>query len=162
MSDDPKMLGVAFRPLAAPGAQGPGEMARRNGMRITLCGSARFEKEFKEYNRRLTLAGHVVYSLAVYPSDMSGKDWYTPDQKVMLDAAHLAKIDNSDAIMIVRGDYIGESTAREIAHALAAGKNIMCAYPVVAGVPHDRLIRTCSFEGCFDPTSTGPCALCYE
>lgn len=50
-------------------------------MLITLCGSARFEKEFKEINERLSLEGHVVYSLAVYPSDKPCKNWYTAEQK---------------------------------------------------------------------------------
>lgn len=92
-------------------------------MRITLCGSAKFEKEFKDWNRTLTLAGHVVYSLACYPSDCGGKDWYTVDEKSMLDVMHLAKIDNSDAIVVINKDYyLGESTKREILYARSKEK----------------------------------------
>ena len=131
-------------------------------MKITLCGSARFEDKFKEINRRLTLAGHVVYSLAVYPSDMNGKDWYTPEQKIILDKVHLEKIDNSHAIYVIApGGYVGESTKREITYAIQNRKQVMCAYPLTefgVGV----IIRTCPFNGCDDPTKIPPCSICYE
>lgn len=122
-------------------------------MRITLCGSARFEKYFKEWNKRLTLAGHVVYSIACYPSDNGGKDWYTERQKKMLDEVHFAKIDNSDAIFVIDIDgYIGSSTAREIGHAIATGKEVIYASKV-----------NCGYAGCPDPISMRPpCALCYQ
>ena len=94
-------------------------------MRITLCGSARFEKEFHEWNKKLTLAGHVVYSLAVFPSQEDEKNWYTPEQKRMLDRVHFKKIENSDAILVLDvAGYIGESTAREVSHAKACIKRI--------------------------------------
>ncbi len=117
-------------------------------MKITLCGSARFEEEFKRLNRDLTLAGHTVYSLSVYPSDAArwseqqpgqsstarggtlGKDWYTPEQKERLDFAHLGKIANSDAIFIIDCDqdrpepYIGESTTKEWRFAQCIGKKV--------------------------------------
>jgi hypothetical protein len=85
-------------------------------MKICLCGSARFEKEFHEWNKQLTLAGHVVYGLAVYPSSEGGnKDWYDSNTKVTLDLVHLAKIEESDAVVVVcPGGYVGESTTREI------------------------------------------------
>src|SRR5262245_55532190 len=95
-------------------------------MRITLCGSARFEATIHEWNEKLSLAGHVVYALAVYPSSKGGaKDWYTPAQKEMLDSVHLDKIANSEAIVVVNVDgYTGESTQREIAFARANKKAI--------------------------------------
>ena len=88
-------------------------------MKITLCGSARFEDEFHKWNEALTLSGHIVYSLAVYPSTKRGvKNWYNKTQKDALDKAHLGKIDNSDAIVVINtGGYIGESTSREMRHA---------------------------------------------
>lgn len=89
-------------------------------MRITLCGSGRFEAQFKEWNERLTLAGHVVYTLSVYASFKDGvKDWFTDTQKATLDAVHKLKIENSDAILVLNvGGYIGESTRSEIDHAV--------------------------------------------
>tara|TARA_Y100000114_G_C11764120_1_gene332363 strand:+ start:45858 stop:46394 length:537 start_codon:yes stop_codon:yes gene_type:complete len=95
-------------------------------MKITLCGSARFEDYFKFWNEQLSLCGHVVYSLSVYPSDkQSGKDWYTEEQKQVLDQVHLDKIRNSDAILVLnRHAYIGESTMKEIEFARNLGKTV--------------------------------------
>lgn len=136
--------------------------AMATSMKITLCGSAKFEKEFKEYNKRLSLAGHVVYSLSVYPSDMGQKNWYNDKEKEMLDKVHKNKILNSDAIYIVApGGYIGDSTKSEISFAREHNKIIMCAYPLVLDDGY-RVARTCPYEGCADPTKLCPCPLCYE
>jgi hypothetical protein len=81
---------------------------------VTLCGSARFEQQFIDANRELTLRGLAVYSLACMPSQNGGKDWYTPGQKAVLDLAHLRKIQLSHVIFVVGDGYIGHSTAREI------------------------------------------------
>lgn len=90
---------------------------------ITLCGSTRFRAAFEEWNVRLTLGGAAVFSIAI-PSDACGRVW-SPEQKAMLGAAHMAKIDISDEIFVLDvGGYIGESTAREIAHAHRAGKQV--------------------------------------
>lgn len=95
-------------------------------MKITLCGSARFEKQFKEWNKRLTLQGHVVYSLAVYPSDETEKSWYSSEQKLILDDIHKRKIDNSDAILVVDIDgYVGDSTLSEINYAESTNKRVL-------------------------------------
>lgn len=97
-------------------------------MNITLCGSARFEEYFKFWNEMLSLYGHTVYTLSVYPSQkQSGKDWYSEQEKVTLDQVHLDKIDNSDAIFIINPfAYLGESTLREIQFAQDTGKQIFC------------------------------------
>jgi len=61
-------------------------------MRITLCGSAKFEGMFHKWNKDLTLSGHTVYALAVYPSFMEGdKNWYDEKQKSILDQIHFEK-----------------------------------------------------------------------
>lgn len=93
---------------------------------ITLCGSARFERLFKAWNEALTMAGHTVFSLTAYPSDKAGmKQWYTEEQKAALDAAHMRKIEASDAIFVLnRHAYMGESTLREVEHAHQLGKTI--------------------------------------
>jgi|SRR6185369_2390554 len=95
-------------------------------MKITLCGSARFEDLFHAWDKKLTLLGHVVYGLAVYPSFMGNqKEWYTAEEKTKLDLAHLAKIENSDCILVLNPEgYIGESTAREILWAQLQGKMV--------------------------------------
>ena len=95
-------------------------------MIITLCGSARFESLFKVWNLALTLAGHTVFTISAYPSDRAGvKTWYTEAEKQLLDAAHLRKINASEAIFVInRFAYIGESTMGEIEHAKARNKSI--------------------------------------
>ncbi len=94
-------------------------------MIITLCGSARFEGMFKFLNRELSLLGHVVMGLSSYPSENSGKDWYTEEQKEVLDAVHKAKIAASDGILVVNQfGYIGPSTLSEIECAMGAAKRI--------------------------------------
>lgn len=100
-------------------------------MIITLCGSARFEEQFVRANKNLTLAGHVVFGLSVYPSQMEGKkDWYTQEEKGKLDAAHLRKIDASDAIVVLNVEgYVGESTAGEINWAAVHGKRVYYLEP---------------------------------
>ena len=100
-------------------------------MKIALCGSARFETEFIKANQMLTLNGHTVYGLAVYPSQKeAGKDWYTEEQKHILDLMHLSKIEESDAIYICTDPtgYIGFSTRREIAWAMIRTKLILSEY----------------------------------
>jgi len=134
-------------------------------MKITLCGSARFEPQFKEWNRRLSLAGHLVYSLSCYPSDHGGKDWYTAEQKIMLDLVHKDKIANSDAIVVINENgYIGDSTRSEIEHARALGKKIYYVhFNGFADYPPNGEHRCCPYKGCADPVSMfPPCALCYE
>jgi hypothetical protein len=94
-------------------------------MKFTLCGSARFEKEFHHWNKMLGLMGHISYSLMTFPSVEGKKTWYTPDQKETLDLLHLAKIEESDAIFVLNKDgYIGESTARELKWALLRYKQV--------------------------------------
>lgn len=76
-------------------------------------------------NRELTFAGVIV----VAPSEADNKP--TPEQKAVLDALHLRKIDLADRVLIVNpGGYVGESTRREIAYAQAAGKSITFTDPL--------------------------------
>lgn len=76
----------------------------------------------------LSLYGHTVYTLSVYPSQKeSGKDWYTEEEKKTLDQVHLDKISNSDAIFVINPfAYIGESTLKEVEFAKRSGKQIFC------------------------------------
>jgi hypothetical protein len=126
-------------------------------MIITLCGSARFEAAWHYWNERLTLDGHTVFSLAVFPSVKGSKNWYSDATKLELDAAHIRKIDASEAIFVVvqslnnTDRYIGESTSREIAYAKTTGKlifysdrvgtlrNILDALPVPEDPADNRL-----------------------
>lgn len=106
-------------------------------MKLTICGSARFEKDWHFVNEKLTLAGHTVYSLAVFPSNKTvidsatlqvqegAHEWYSDHEKEMLDLIHLNKIANSDAIFVLDVDsYIGASTKREINWATILCKDV--------------------------------------
>lgn len=95
-------------------------------MKITICGSLKFEKEIQEWHEKLAFAGHTVYSMVVLPSQKgNNKDWYTLDEKETLDLLHLSKIEESDAIFVVDvNGYIGDSTRREIKWALMRAKPV--------------------------------------
>ncbi len=99
-------------------------------MIFTLCGSARFEPVWHEANKQLGLAGHISFSLMTFPSVEGDKTWYTPDKKIMLDLMHLAKIDASDAVLMLNvNDYLGESSLRELRWAQFKNKEIFWLEP---------------------------------
>lgn len=112
-------------------------------MIITLCGSARFESDFKAWSKALALEGHIPFSLAVYPSDEpGGKEWYTAYQKSTLDEVHKRKIELSDAILVLdREGYVGTSTRGEISHAHACAKQVFYASRVFEGVHGEAHLR---------------------
>ena len=91
---------------------------------VCICGSARFVTEMRAANSEQTLAGVIV----VAPSEADESP--TPEQKTVLDALHLRKIDLADRVLVVNpGGYVGESTRREIAYARAAGKPVAFTHP---------------------------------
>ena len=96
-----------------------------NGFKvITLCGSTRFKNEFLEEQKRLTLEGNIVITVGLFGHSGDDVVW-TEGVKDMLDRQHLAKIDLADEIYVINvGDYIGDSTRREIAYAEFKGKTI--------------------------------------
>lgn len=76
-------------------------------------------------NRELSFAGVIV--LAPSEADESP----TLEQRAVLDALHLRKIDLADRLLVVNpGGYVGESTQREIAYARAASKPITFTDPL--------------------------------
>ena len=91
--------------------------------KITLCGSTRFMDLYHEANLKLTLAGHLVYSVA---TSVKGDFEPTMEEKCKLDIVHLMKIDASDTILVItdKSGYAGESTTREIIYARARGKMV--------------------------------------
>lgn len=99
-------------------------------MRVTLCGSTRFEPLFHEWSAKLALAGHTVYSLSMFGREASDigkgdKPIVSDDNKIVLDLVHLDKILNSDAILVINPDgYVGFSTSREIRWARMKGKAV--------------------------------------
>lgn len=75
------------------------------------------------------MAGRIVLSVGFYPhaiNEVHGEGiGIEPWQKDALDELHLRKIDLADEIYVLNvGDYIGDSTRREIAYAEHSGKRI--------------------------------------
>ena len=98
---------------------------------ITLCGSTRFEKEFFEVQKDLTLKGNIVISVGFFGHSKDADMWENMDKetqdktKEMLDDIHKRKIDMADEIFVINvGGYIGESTKSEIKYAQENGKKI--------------------------------------
>lgn len=92
---------------------------------VCLCGSGRFREAFAEAMCQETLAGRIVLTIGCNTKDDDrGMDWSAV--KPMLDELHLQKIDLADEVLVIDGEtgYLGESTRREIAYAVAHGKPI--------------------------------------
>lgn len=101
---------------------------------VVLCGSTRFEQEFRRVAAELTLDGAIVVKPDVFANDGHAAKAHLPtvsaDVKQRLDALHLRKIDLADAVIVVNpGGYIGESTRREIAYAEQVGKPVTYLHP---------------------------------
>lgn len=104
-------------------------------MKICLIGSTRFMWKYRLVNQELTLAGHIVYTVAAISSSVADEHTddqeITPAQKETLDLVHLRKILESDAIYLVTDEsgYFGESTSREIKWAGILGKKFLRDLP---------------------------------
>lgn len=100
-------------------------------MKITLCGSTRFGDAFRDWNLILTLAGHIVYSVAGFGHE---GDVFAEEDKQRLDLIHLEKISQSDAVVVLNvGGYYGDSTRREIEYTRMLDKDIYWLENAVTG-----------------------------
>lgn len=95
---------------------------------LTLCGSTKFEHLFREVNAALTEADWAVLTVGVFDRTRfhDEADPASVARKKVLDALHFAKIDMSQAVVVLNGDatslglgpsYTGTSTRNEIKHA---------------------------------------------
>jgi hypothetical protein len=95
---------------------------------VCLCGSTRFKKEFEMINKQLTLCGKIVLSVGCFPhTDDKGspEDVLGENVKYNLDQLHLKKVELADEVYIINvNGYIGNSTKRELNHAIALNKQI--------------------------------------
>jgi hypothetical protein len=92
--------------------------------KICLIGSTKFKAAYLEWNARLTLAGNIVTSVSMFSHRMRVKP--TDEQKEVLDAVHLSKIDECDEVFVIDvGGYIGSSTRNEIAYATSTNKPVL-------------------------------------
>jgi hypothetical protein len=102
-------------------------------MKLCLIGSTRFIDAFAEANRRLTLAGNAVYSVASITTGAGSE--VNEDQKIILDLVHLQKIQESEAVVLVTDEngYFGFSTRREMIWARILNKPILVYLPKYKG-----------------------------
>ncbi len=92
---------------------------------ITVCGSLKFYKEMMEIAEKVELQGNCML-VPIYNPSKSSKDDFTEEEADMLGKMHKEKIKLSDAILVVNvGNYIGNSTAKEIEFAKSLNKEIM-------------------------------------
>lgn len=94
---------------------------------VCLCGSTRFYNEFQEANYQESMKGNIVITLGWYP-DRENVPEVTPDEKIKLDALHFKRIEMADEILVLNiNGYIGDSTRREMSHAMKLGKTVRFA-----------------------------------
>lgn len=114
-------------------------------MKICLCGSTRFKKEYLFWNALLTASGHIVYSVSMW----SHGDRIDPsaELKKRLDAVHMGKIANSDCVFVIDQElekvsetYTGESTRREVEYATILDKDVY-----IASVHGTEFIEDCEY-----------------
>lgn len=97
---------------------------------ICLCGSTKFKDLFIKHQERLTLQGCIVLSVGLFGhAEYKYGTTITSDIKAMLDELHLRKIDLSDEVHVIcPGNYIGESTSKEITYAMERNRPIIMVY----------------------------------
>ena len=78
---------------------------------ITLCGSTRFNEQFLEAQKRLTLAGNIVISVGLFGHSGDDEVW-VEGTKEMLDDKHKRKIDLAD------GNYVCFPNSETLSHVL--------------------------------------------
>lgn len=86
---------------------------------------------FFEAGWQFTLAGEIVLSVGVCKhAEHHGAEALGEEVAARLDELHLRKIDLADRVFILNvGGYIGGSTRRELAYAIAHGKPVAFLEP---------------------------------
>jgi hypothetical protein len=107
---------------------------------VCLCGSTRFFDAFSEAGWAETLAGKIVLSIGVCKHTDAegghGAEALGPEVAERLDELHLRKIDLADEVLILNvGDYVGESTLRELEYAREQGKQVRWLEPAGLAKP---------------------------
>lgn len=97
---------------------------------VCLCGSTRFMHQFQEAEYEETLAGRIVLTIGC---DTKSDDMLRLGEgiKAKLDELHLRKVELADEVLVLNvGGYIGESTQRELDHAIRLGKRVRFLVPM--------------------------------
>lgn len=125
---------------------------------ICLCGSTKFKMAFEFAGEMEALSGHIVLAPGIFAhfQERTEPEYRLADDvKARLDELHLRKIDLADEVFVINvGNYIGESTRRELNYARQQGKRIRfleaCDKCVACNLDCDPSIRTgssCADEG---------------
>ncbi|MGX8795873.1 hypothetical protein ACR6HW_07245 [Fusibacter sp. JL298sf-3] len=97
---------------------------------ITLCGSTRFEEDFLQVQKELTLKGNIVISVGMF-RQLDDNEVWEEGTKEMLADMHRRKIDMANEIFVInKGGYVGSLTKSEIEYAKSVGKNIRYLEPL--------------------------------
>ena len=106
---------------------------------VCICGSTRFMDQMTEADCRETAAGNIVVRPGCnmkQPHPLWADPLEAEALKQRLDDLHRAKIRLADQVLVV-GDYVGDSTTREIAYARQLGKPIRFTQPQAFGTVCD-------------------------
>lgn len=132
---------IAYRVerLLAEAATAVLEQAAQNRPKIIcLCGSTRFVQTWIDEYQRLSDEGNIVLTVARMPP-RPNLQYDEPELKRKLDGLHFHKIALADEVFILNvGGYIGESTAREIEHAMNLKKTIRWLEQPIAAIGNDK------------------------
>lgn len=95
---------------------------------ITLCGSAKFRKEFAIMQQKLTLKDNIV----LLPTFFDDETEIADAEFQMLKDMHIKRIDIADEIFVInKNGYIGSDTKFEIEYALKTGKQVNYLEPIL-------------------------------
>jgi hypothetical protein len=90
---------------------------------VAIVGSSRFKQFHQGHAQRLTLKGYVVLGYGFF-HHVDARP-ITDDEKRMLDALTLTKVEMADEVLVVDvNGYVGESTKRAIEFATQLGKPV--------------------------------------
>ncbi len=96
---------------------------------ITVCGSTKFEAEYRTAEDELERTGWAVFSVGSFPP--AEGITLSEGEKEAFDALHKKKILFSEAVYVVNpGGYIGASTQSEIEYAKSLGKTLYSLEPL--------------------------------
>ena len=110
---------------------------------VTLCGSHRFKDTFERVAQELGMKYWIVLRPAFY---VDAHTYIDNSPKTALDIVHLAKINLSEAIIVINNDYppihnpsyIGQSTKREIEYARNNYKRVFWLVPSKEWLPNEK------------------------
>ena len=90
---------------------------------VTISGSTKFKKEFRDAAAKLEKAGCIVLTTHIFSH--ADNLTVTDEERKMYEKMYEQSIDMSSIVYVVnKNGYIGESTGKEIEYALMTGKEV--------------------------------------